>query len=100
TPYSFWLSGGEHGLFISGVELQATQFLNLLRGDWLRRWSVLTEALMIIGFGLLFGVGLVRFHPVWASAGAAAAMLFVPVLFYVLFRQRLVWFPWLMIEVQ
>ncbi len=43
NPFSFWLSKEmareQEALYMAGVEVQATAFLNLARADWLRRWS-------------------------------------------------------------
>jgi adenylate cyclase len=87
-------------LFSAGVEVQATLFLNLLRGDWLTRlrWNV--ETSIIIGLGLLFGYGLVRFPPAWAAAIAFAGLLGIMGGFYLLFSKKLIWFPWLIPVIQ
>jgi adenylate cyclase len=56
-----------------------------------------TERSLIILFGILFGYGLARFTP-WSATGAAlAGAIIVTFLSYQLFRQRLVWFPWMII---
>src|SRR5204863_5543862 len=74
NPFSAWLSqtGQEKSkaLFSAGVEVQATLFLNLLRGDWLMRLAWNTEIFGIIGLGLLFGFGLVCLRPSWAALAA------------------------------
>ena len=104
NPYSFWLSEKmkteQEALYMPGVEVQATAFLNLLRGDWLRRFSGSAETLVVIGLGLLFGYGLVRFHPVLATSIALGGLVLVAGACYLLFSRKLIWFPWLIIVVQ
>jgi len=101
-PYSQWISrnaGGRSAMFVPGVEIQATAFLNLLRGDWLTRWPAATERAVILGLGAIFGFGLVRLRPVMATVAGLGSIGIVTALFYLLFRDRLVWFPWLIVVV-
>ena len=99
TPYSRW--GGDGSRFMSGVEAQATMFLNLLRGDWLRRASLVTERIFFIGLlGLLFGYGLVQMRPTTAALVALAGSLALIFTAYFLFTRVRFWFPWLIIIVQ
>jgi len=55
---------------------------------------------LIVAMGLLFGYGLIRFRPVWATAAALAGLVLVAGSFYLLFSRRLIWFPWLIGVVQ
>ncbi|PYL01792.1 MAG: hypothetical protein DME19_00365 [Verrucomicrobia bacterium] len=100
TPYSRW--GGKGSPFMSGLELQATMFLNLLRGDWLTRTSSpgLRERTGIVLLGLLIGFGLARLRPSWAAAVALAGMLAITTVAYQLFLRAHFWFPWLILVVQ
>ena len=104
NPFGFWMSRAmaeERGaMFIPGVEIQATAFLNLLRGDWLKRTSGAVESSVIILLGLLIGYGLVRLNPVPATGVAAGALGLLVGVCFVLFRQQLIWFPWLIVVVQ
>jgi adenylate cyclase len=104
NPYSFWLLGKDikkgKALFSAGAEVQATLFLNLLRGDWLRRFSIRSEEVIIIGLGLVFGYGLVRFPPAWAASLAVVCLVITLSVFYVLFLKKLIWFPWLIPVIQ
>jgi CHASE2 domain-containing sensor protein len=51
NPYSRW------GLLFSpGLELHATEFLNLTRGNWLRRFSPPVEIICLFFCGLSLGV--------------------------------------------
>jgi adenylate cyclase len=100
TPYSRW--GGEGGRFMAGVEVQATLFLNLLRGDWLTRASSpgLAERTGIVLLGLLIGFGLVQLRPSRAAPVALAGMLLITVTAYQIFLHAHFWFPWLILVVQ
>ena len=86
--------------FVPGVEIQATAFLNLLRGDWLVRWSPAIERAIIIGMGLLLGFGFVRFRPAVAATLTVTALVVATLFFHMLFRRTLIWSPWLIVIVQ
>jgi adenylate cyclase len=104
NPFSAWVSGklmsDRRTLFMPGVEVQATAFLNLVRGDWLNRLPHRTEGILIVVLGLIFGAGLVRFRPIGATAVALAGFGIVMAAAYFLFTRRLTWFPWLIVGVQ
>src|SRR5262249_29756762 len=89
NPYSFWLSEKmkqqQQALYMPGVEVQATAFLNLLRGDWLTRLSWNTEILLLVVLGMLFGYGLVQLRPVWATAVTLGGLALIVGGFYLLF---------------
>jgi adenylate cyclase len=101
NPWSSWMTkeAGDPtaGSFIAGVEVQATAFLNLLRGDWLRRWPAGLEGGVIIALGLLAGFGLIWLRPVAATAAAAVGIGLVAVASQLLFSKQFVWFPWLIV---
>ena len=86
--------------FISGVEIQATACLNLLRGDWLRRYSSAEESLALAVIGILAGYGLLRLRPLFATFAAIGAVAATSLLCYLLFTKGLTWFPVLIISVQ
>ena len=92
TPYTFLRPETP---FISGVEIQATAFLNLVRGDWWRRASSLTETIVIILLGALFGYALMQARPWSATALALVASGAVLLASYALLRDGNLWFPWL-----
>jgi adenylate cyclase len=100
NPFSFWLPSKDDVPFIAGVEIQATMFLNLLRGDWLRRLSVQGELLTLVLFGFVAGFTLMRLRP--GAAVAVGLLLLVAVAFFSreLFVRKLTWFPWLIAWVQ
>jgi CHASE2 domain-containing sensor protein len=88
-PHSRWT-----GAKAAGVEINATAFLNLARGDWLTRISPMNEFFLVVGAGVVFGVGLMLVRPIGASALAASAMLLVFIGACVLMWQRHLWFSW------
>ena len=94
SPYSYWNPKNQ---FMSGVEVQATVFLNLLRGDWLRRGSPGVERAVLVLLGLVFGLGLVRFRPSMATLVAGLSVLLVIAGAYSLAALQSVWFPWLLV---
>ncbi len=93
TPYTFLR---RETPFISGVEIQATAFLNLMHGDWWRRASSRTEGIVIVLFGLLFGYVLMQARPWSATALAIVASGALLLGSYTLLRQSNLWFPWLL----
>src|SRR5262245_54249341 len=63
---------------VSGVEINTTVYLNLARGDWLERWSVRKELLVLLLTGALLGPGFTVLRPsqsllVGAASAAVAA---------------------------
>jgi adenylate cyclase len=97
SPYS---SPDQRQQFMPGVEIQATQFLNLVRGDWLGRWPVPVEQIILIVLGALLGGGLVLLGPGRAAVVAMGVALFVAVATHLWFTRSNGWFPWLVPIVQ
>jgi adenylate cyclase len=97
NPFSYWRAQDR---FISGVEVQATLFLNLLRGDWLSRWSQTTERVLIIVLGAALGFLLFQLRPLAATASALGLVAGVAIVFASLFSGPRVWFPWLIVVAQ
>jgi adenylate cyclase len=85
--------------FMPGVEVQATAFLNLLRGDWLNRLSGRSEQMVIIFMGILFGTGLALSRPLAASLWAIAGAGLIALADYVAFAKFHYWFPWMIVVV-
>ena len=79
---------------ISGLELTATEFINLRRGDFLQKFSSGMEFALLTLMGVLAGVALTLARPVRAVIVAAAGMISVLVLAFVLFSQVNCWFNW------
>ena len=104
NPYSSYvgrLSGRRsQSPFISGVEVQAMTFLNLMRNEWLTRLSFRWESVVLILTGLTTGIGLVLLRPTYAAVSAVGAVALSILVAYLLFRKALIWFPWLIVTVQ
>ncbi|MCI0748693.1 MAG: CHASE2 domain-containing protein [Verrucomicrobia subdivision 3 bacterium] len=92
TPLSRW---GEKRQ--SGVVIHAVSFNNLLQRDWLVRARPLTEFLLIVLSGIVFGAALASLKP-WAASGIsllAAALLYGAAC--LLMFGRHIWLPWLIV---
>src|SRR2546421_1486335 len=83
--------------FIPLVDVQATQFLNLLRGDWLLRIPRWIELVALIVSAIMFGFGFARLQPWIATGFALLAAFAVTLLALYLFLRHHFWFPWLII---
>jgi CHASE2 domain-containing sensor protein len=92
TPYTRW--GGPSA---GGMEILATEFLNLMNRDWLRRFPWPLELLLLIATGLLLGVGLSWVRPMNALLLAVAAALVVTLGAVTYSHFSNFWFPWLVI---
>jgi adenylate cyclase len=97
TPYSF---AKREMPFISGVEIQATTFLNLMRGDWWSRLPPRVELLLVLIIGGVIGYLLMQARP-WSATGlAVASSLGVLLISLLALTQGRVWFPWLILVTQ
>jgi CHASE2 domain-containing sensor protein len=90
TPYTLWTKRK-----MSGVEIQATIFLNLWRGDWYRRLPWPLENLLVLLGGLLAGAGLTGRRPGRALAWSTLAALLVVVASIALMWTTRWWFSWM-----
>jgi two-component system cell cycle sensor histidine kinase/response regulator CckA len=93
SPFHSW---GNKELFIPGVEVQATELLNLIRGDSLRRLDSRAENFWLFFCAAVFGGGLVWFRPLPATFIAIGAVALALAIANFSFA-RGVWFPWLLI---
>ena len=95
NPYNHW-GWGDKSVFMPAVEVHATETLNLIRGDSLRRLPPMVEATVLVACALFFGVFLFRFRPF-----AATCVAILGALVFLLFSIGLfacgVWFPWLVV---
>jgi CHASE2 domain-containing sensor protein/class 3 adenylate cyclase len=93
SPYSRWRTAD-----INGVEVNATRYLNQLRGDWLRRLPWWAELLTVLLFGAGWGYLLVFMPPSRAVlVGLVAALLVGAGLMSQVWLTH-VWFPWLVLS--
>jgi CHASE2 domain-containing sensor protein len=91
-PSSDWTDEG-----VGGVKIMATAYLNLLRGDWLRRAAWPLEGFVFIITGAVSGVVLARYTR-WKAVGVAAlAIIFFSLVGIELSQITNYWFPWLMV---
>ena len=95
SPLSAW---GDRDLFMPAVEVHATQLLNLLRGDSLRRLPPGTEALGLVLTAILFAWTLFSFRPLTGTVVAVAAELVVFGLAALALAAGKTWFPWLIVS--
>ena len=93
SPYHSWRN---KELFMPGVEVHATEMLNLVRGDWLRRLAPSAENGLLLLCALLFGGGLIWLRPVPATLVALAGA-GVTLMLSLNGFSRGIWFPWLMV---
>ena len=80
-----------------GVEIVATAYVNLARGDWLKRLPPARESLIILLLGALAGFTLTRQPPIVAAGWGIAGFVTVAVLATISVWQTSTWFPWLII---
>jgi CHASE2 domain-containing sensor protein len=85
---------GESEKLWPGVDFHATQFLNLMRGDWLRRLDPLAETGLVVLSGLLAGFGLTFLRPRAATLTALAASALVMITACLLVWHAHMWFSW------
>jgi CHASE2 domain-containing sensor protein len=92
TPYTRWT-----GEAVGGVEILATEFLNLVNGDWLRRPAWWVELGVLIAGGLLLGAGLGQMRPARACVLAICIAAVVSLAAICLTQWMNYWFPWLVV---
>lgn len=92
SPYSNWFKAP---VFMPAVEIHALTYLNLVRGDWLRRLPPVMEWLILLLGALFFGFFLTRFSPRTATLIAVAGVIAVIGLSALLLIWGRFWFPFL-----
>jgi adenylate cyclase len=93
--YSSPFSYRDDNKWSSGVGIHAIAYLNLIRGDYLRRFPNLLERAGIVAVGILFGAMLVAFRPFPATFIAMLSIPPIALWNYDLFQWHYTWFPWL-----
>ncbi len=94
SPFHTWL---ERDLFLPGVEVHATQLLNLIRGDWLRRPARGRELWVFAVCGLAIGGAAIWLRPIPMAIVGVALLAGVAVAAVILFRGANIWFPWIIL---
>ncbi len=94
SPFHSWRN---KEFFMPGVEVHATQLLNLLRGDALKRLPNSAENILLVAVALLFGGGLLWLRPIPATIIASIGAGLVLVISLAGFSAN-IWFPWLVVS--
>ena len=82
--------------FMPGVEVHATEMLNLVRGDGLSRLAGWSELLILFGIATVYGFGLLWLRPIQATIAALVGAGVVLAATHMGFG-RGIWFPWLVV---
>ncbi|MBN2506887.1 MAG: CHASE2 domain-containing protein [Verrucomicrobia bacterium] len=85
------------GPFMSGVEIHATTFLNLVRGEWLNRIAPERELLLLALAGIVLGISLAMVRPLPGLAVASAVLVLTSAVACLLFWHADFWFSWLIL---
>jgi adenylate cyclase len=95
TPFTrFGRIGHERG-FAPGVEMLATAYANLVRGDWLQKISEPGQASLIVLYGIAAGVGLLFVRPWVAAMVAIGSTLGVGIASCYLQSNQHFWWSWM-----
>jgi CHASE2 domain-containing sensor protein len=92
TPFT----GSKYGES-SGLEINATAYLNVAREDWLRRLPMWIEAAIALGLGSVLGLVLSRCRPMIATLAGITVVLVTGTVALWAMWQAQVWFPWLIV---
>ena len=92
TSFTRWT-----GMSYGGVDVNITEFLNLMNHEWLERSPLWAEAIVLVITGILLGGGLCRLRPLPALSvtGIVAVVVTLGCVSWSYFENR--WFPWLVI---
>ena len=94
SPFHSWAN---KDLFMPGVEVHATEMLNLLRSDLLRRPSTAAESGLLLLGAFLLGGGLIWLRPIPATSLAFGGAIGAYALAQYGFSHG-VWFPWMLVS--
>jgi len=94
SPFRGWR---EPDLYMPGVEVHATEALNLIQRDWLVRPPAPLERWMVVSVGALLAAVFVRARPARATMFAGGVCLVVLVAALLKFEHGSLWFPWLIV---
>lgn len=94
SPFRSWRDPDR---FMPGVEVHATELLNLLRHDWLRRSTGAVETGILLAIALVGGALLFRLRPAGAAGAALVFAVATPLGAGMAFRNG-TWFPWMIVS--
>jgi PAS domain S-box-containing protein len=94
SPYSGW---GQGLVFMPAVEVHATELLNLIRGDWLRRPTPIAESVGAWLTALALAALFLRLRPFPTAVVLLGAEFIVLITSWHLLNQHHLWFPWLIL---
>ena len=83
--------------FMPGVEVHATEMLNLIRNDALQRIPATGENLLLLAVALIFGGGLIWLRPIPATFTALTGAAVAPAISLAGFAHGF-WCPWLVVS--
>jgi CHASE2 domain-containing sensor protein len=97
TPYTRLVGTERAGMTVGGVEILATEYLNLINRDWLRRLPDWVDIVLLVVVGGFLGIGCCgrKRWIVWSIAVGAAVLVTVAAASLTLLSNY--WFPWLII---
>jgi PAS domain S-box-containing protein len=98
SPFYVWGDKWGKASFQPAVEVHATEMLNLIRRDSLRRLPPIVELAVLLATAGFFGVFLFKFRPFTAVCVAVLGALVFLIFCLVLFACH-VWFPWMIVLV-
>jgi CHASE2 domain-containing sensor protein len=96
TPYTALTKTKQRA---AGAEVNATAYLNLIRGDWLERLPPLLEFSLLGLLGAGFGFGLIPFRPLTAVLVGMACALLLTVASLCMVWLVHCWLPWMIVAV-
>jgi len=92
TPYTSWT-----GRAVGGVEILATEYLNLVNNEWLRRAPKNVERMVLGFFGIILGIGFCLFGRAATFGIGVGAALLLTIIGVSLSYYTNYWFPWLIV---
>jgi adenylate cyclase len=95
TPYTRWGQG-----FAPGVEIHATAFVNLVRGDWLVRMPFWVEVVLVFLNALSTGLTLIRLRPLQATLATLGIASMIAIGAHVIVWYGHFWFAWMTLVMQ
>lgn len=84
----------QRGLDISGVELAATAYANLMQGSYLKEFPLWVFSLFCFAYGVAIYFPSRNFSPIVAALMVSASVLLTTTLIYWLFAAKQWWLPW------